>query len=312
MKEQKKNLKILLGILAVLIILFFVAKQMNVQKKENDEKKREAEKVMVYTTDDLQKISYQDVTGKSMEFQKVDDTWTYAVDPEIEMDQSVIQMMEETFSNIRAVREITTPDELEDYGLQSPFYMLTLKDKTGEEVKLSIGSPAGENYYARREDQDTVYTVSPELVGEMVFDLSKVTIKEQFVSVTENNYEKQIVTKPDGTEILYDKNNEALKDQIHTITSGYEGMYFHECVDYHVTEETLHKYGLEEGERTKVVLTYRSGQDNADENELTYYVGGKDDTDMYYYVQLDGSLRVNKVSQEEIDKVLAKVVYEKE
>ena len=310
MKQQQKSLKILLGVLAVLLVLLFAAVGINSNKEKEKAEKADAQKIYLYQTDGLKRISYEDSEGRSMNYVKDENTWKYENDPAIEMDQDVIQIMESSFSNIQALKKISKPDELKDYGLETPSYILTLEDDEGKVDRILVGDPSGENYYMKKENSDTVYTVAPELVGHMVWDLSMVTKKEQFVSVTENNFVKELITTSDGKEVLYEKDNETLADEIDTITGGYAGMYFNECVDYHVTEDTLHDYGLAENERTKVVLTYQDTQDDNVEKNLTYYVGSADDTGTYYYVQLEGSLRVNKVTQEEIDKVLCKVIYE--
>ena len=310
MKEQQKNFKILLSVLIVLLVLFFVVSGINSKKEKEEAKDKEAAKVYLYQADGLKKMSYKDSEGQTMRFIKEDNIWKYEDDPVIEMDQDVLQIMESSFSNIQAVKEIKNPDEPEDYGLSEPTYTLIVEDEDGKTDQILIGDPSGDNYYMKKAGSDSVYTVAPELVGHMVWELSMVTTKEQFVSVTENNFVKELVATPDGKETLYERDNETLENEINTITSGYAGMYFSECVDYHVTEDTIRDYGLAEDQRTKVVLTYQDPQDDNEEKELTYYVGSLDDSGTYYYVQLDGSLRVNKVTQDEIDQVLCKVIYE--
>lgn len=310
MKERQKNIGLLLGVLAVLLVVFFIAKGINANSKKEEAKNKEAQKIYLYEADSLSRISYEDSDGQTMEYNKEGDVWKYTKDPAIEMDQDVMQMMEITFSGIQAVKKIDDPDPLPDYGLETPAYTLTLVDNKGKETKILIGNPAGENYYMKKAGSDKVYTAGSEIVEQMVWDVSKVTVKEKFVSVTENNFIKQLVTLPDGSETLYEKDNAALKDEINTITGGYSGMYFSECVDYHVTEDTIHNYGLGEGERTKVVLTYQNPENEKEDKEVTFYIGSKDETGSYYYVQLDGSLRINKVTQEEIDRILCKVIYE--
>lgn len=310
MKEQQKSFKILLSVLVVLLVLFFIVSGINSKKEKEEAKNKEASKIYLYQADGLKKMSYKDREGQTMRFIKEDNIWKYEDDPEIEMDQDVLQIMESSFSNIQAVKEITDPDAPEDYGLSEPTYTMIVEDEDGKTDQILIGDPSGDNYYMKKAGSDSIYTVAPELVGHMVWELSMVTTKEQFVSVTENNFVRERITTPDGKETLYEKDNETLADQINTITGGYAGMYFNECVDYHVTEDTIRDYGLAEDQRTKVVLTYQDPQDDDEEKELTYYVGSLDDTGTYYYVQLDGSLRVNKVTQDEIDRVLCKVIYE--
>lgn len=51
-------------------------------------------------------------------------------------------------------------------------------------------------------------------------------------------------------------------------------------------------------------LTYKDTSDDDKEKTVTFYVGSKDDSVTYYYVQMDGSQRVSRVLIDTVDKAL--------
>ena len=239
-----------------------------------------------------------------MSFVKEDDTWEYAPDTTIVLTESTMKNMEDTFSDIRAVKEIKDPDDLSDYGFDSPEYEITLTGKDGEAHKFLIGNASGENYYFMEDGAKKVYTVSSDLISEMVWQLADVAEKDSFVTVTSDNFVKETVTKPGEEAKTYETDNDDQKDTVTSITTALAGFYFTDCADYHVTDATLGNYGLAEDQRTKVELTYKDTSDDDKEKTVTFYVGSKDDSATYYYVQMDGSQRVSRVLIDTVDKAL--------
>ena len=95
---------------AVLVLLsgvYFLLKSQN--EKQQQEAQREAAKIPVTKDMDLQKISYTDGTD-TMTFCK-EENWIWEAEPEITLDQDVMTVMEETFSNLTADRELTGVDD---------------------------------------------------------------------------------------------------------------------------------------------------------------------------------------------------------
>ena len=260
--------------------------------------------VHIFETDSLESIEYKEASGEEMSFVKEDDTWEYAPDTTIALTESSMQNMEDAFSDIQAVKEIKNPDGLSDYGFDSPEYNLTLTGKDGEAHKFLIGNASGENYYFMEDGTEKVYTVSADLISEMVWQLADVAEKDSFVTVTSDNFVKETVTKPGDEVKTYEADNEDQEDTVTSIMTALSGFYFTDCADYHVTDATLGNYGLAEDQRTKVELTYKDTSDDDKEKTVTFYVGSKDDSATYYYVQMDGSQRVSRVLIDTVEKAL--------
>ena len=138
----------------------------------------------------------------------------------------------------------------------------------------------------------------------MVWQLADVAEKDSFVTVTSDNFVKETVTKPGEEAKTYETDNDDQKDTVTSITTALAGFYFTDCADYHVTDATLGNYGLAEDQRTKVELTYKDTSDDDKEKTVTFYVGSKDDSATYYYVQMDGSQRVSRVLIDTVEKAL--------
>ena len=287
MEKKTRTIGILLLVLLVLLITFFGLKKWNTSE-----------------TDSLESIEYKEASGEEMSFVKEDDTWEYAPDTTIALTESSMQNMEDAFSDIRAVKEIKNPDDLSDYGFDSPEYNLTLTGKDGEAHKFLIGNASGENYYFMEDGTEKVYTVSADLISEMVWQLADVAEKDSFVTVTSDNFVKETVTKPGDEVKTYEADNEDQEDTVTSIMTALSGFYFTDCADYHVTDATLGNYGLAEDQRTKVELTYKDTSDDDKEKTVTFYVGSKDDSATYYYVQMDGSQRVSRVLIDTVEKAL--------
>ena len=304
MQKKTRTMGILLLVLIVLLVTFFGLKKWNTSKSEKEEKKKENAVVHIFETDSLEAIAYKEASGEEMSFVKEDDTWEYAPDTTIVLTESTMKNMEDTFSDIQAVKEIKDPDDLSDYGFGLPEYEIMLTGKDGEEHKFLIGNASGENYYFMEEGDDKVYTVSSDLISEMVWQLADVAEKDSFVTVTSDNFVKETVTKSGEEAKNYETDNDDQKDTVTSITTALAGFYFTDCADYHVTDATLGNYGLAEDQRTKVELTYKDTSDDDKEKTVTFYVGSKDDSATYYYVQMDGSQRVSRVLIDTVDKAL--------
>ena len=159
-------------------------------------------------------------------------------------------------------------------------------------------------YYFMEDGTEKVYTVSADLISEMVWQLADVAEKDSFVTVTSDNFVKETVTKPGDEVKTYEADNEDQEDTVTSIMTALSGFYFTDCADYHVTDATLGNYGLAEDQRTKVELTYKDTSDDDKEKTVTFYVGSKDDSATYYYVQMDGSQRVSRVLIDTVEKAL--------
>lgn len=295
--KKYKSLVILLTVLVVLVVAYVVTGQL---KKKSAEKENEQKQIAVLDMSDITSIQYTNGTN-TMSFIKEGGTWYSESDKEFPLQQSSLKTMAETFGTLSANRELTDGDTLADYGLEEPQYTITLKDADGEQQNIYTGNAAGEDYYMTVGDKEKIYTVDYSVVNAMNFDLDSMLQKDTFPSIGADNIKKVTITKV-GETTEYDADNSDQSDDITAIGGGLGAAYFVDCVDYSVQVDELAQYGLDEAQRTTVTVVYTDSDDK--EQTFILYVGGRDESDAYNYVQMDGSKMVNTMTKETVNSIL--------
>ena len=297
--KKYKSLVILLTVLVVLVVAYVVTGQL---KKKSAEKENEQKQIAVLDMSDITSIQYTNGTN-TMSFIKEGGTWYSESDKEFPLQQSSLKTMAETFGTLSANRELTDGDTLADYGLEEPQYTITLKDADGEQQNIYTGNAAGEDYYMTVGDKEKIYTVDYSVVNAMNFDLDSMLQKDTFPSIGADNIKKVTITKV-GETTEYDADNSDQSDDITAIGGGLGAAYFVDCVDYSVQADELAQYGLDEAQRTTVTVVYTDSDDK--EQTFILYVGGRDESDAYNYVQMDGSKMVNTMTKETVNSITMK------
>ncbi len=321
---MKKNKLFLLMVLIGILLLVYIGISgvQNYQEKQK-EKSEEAAQIHMVSADALSKISYSDGTD-NMSFVKENDSWYYDEDHEIPIKQSSLDSLASSLMELTAVRELEDPDALSDYGLTSPQYEISFTDAEGSAHTLHIGDAAGENLYASLDEESRVYTITSDLTDSLSFDLSSLVENDSVPHIGSSNLKKVEITK--GEESRYYTDADSLTE----LAGGFGAFKLTSPVDYHVTEDTLADYGLDEENRTKVVASYEESADDAassqsedsedssdtsdsaadsevtdsaSEKEFILYLG-KETDDYYRYVMVDGSKMVYKVSTAVIDNMI--------
>lgn len=299
-KKKRNNIIALLAVLIVLLLIFGGVQKWNATKEENEKAEEEAARIYAFEAEEIEKIAYSD-GEKNWSFEKENGTWIYSTDPQIALVQDTMTGMEEAFSQIEAVKEIEDPDNIADYGLAEPQYQIVITDN-GTEHTLLIGDSTGDNYYFMEAGGEKVYTVASSLATELLWEMSDLAEKDTFPYVAQDDFVKMVVTLPNGTEHVYDSADETQEETVSSIASSFATTYFTDCADYHVTDETLADYGLDAATRSKVTVTH---QVDGEEQEEVLYIGSLDEDGTYYYVQLEGSLKVNRVLKASVEAMIS-------
>lgn len=295
--KKHKSLVMLLSVLVVLIAAYVAVSQLN--KKSDNEQDKKTE-IKVESLADITSIQYTNGT-ETMEFVKEDDMWYSASDRNFPLQQSSVETIVNAFESLTANRELKDADALADYGLEEPQYTVILKNADGKEQKIYIGNTAGEDYYMTLDQKEKIYTVGYEVVNALNFDLDSMLQREAFPSIGADEIRKVTVVK-DGVTTEYDAANEEQAEDITAIGGGLGAAYFTDCADYSVASEELSQYGLDEAHRTTVTVVY-AGEDDKEET-FVLYVGARDETDAYNYVQMEGSRMVNTMTKEVVNNIL--------
>lgn len=294
--KQYRGILVLAGVLVVLAGCYAGLKAYNHHQEKAEEEQAEAQKVYLVKTKGLTSVSYTDGTSE-MGFLKEDGTWYYEKDREVPMDEEKIEQITGTLSALSAVRELQKPDDLSDYGLDAPAYTVTYVTEDGEEGTVEIGSMTGENYYAKTEASDAVYTITDDLVYNLSFELREFVANDTVPSISSGNLTKVTVTEG-GTTTEYKED-----DDITELAGGWGTLSLTDLADCHVTEDTLQNYGLENGGQIQATAAYKD-QSTGKKKEFTVHIGSADADGANRYVMVDGSVLVYKVSSDIVDNMI--------
>ena len=133
--KKKKGPLILIGVLVLLLILYFALSTWN---KKQDSKEEETVKVTDLKTSEITGVKYDLGTGE-MNFEKDGDTWHYTADKDFPLRQSYPKTVADAMGQLSADRELEDADALEEYGLDHPTYTVTLTDEDGTVTTIKVG-----------------------------------------------------------------------------------------------------------------------------------------------------------------------------
>lgn len=293
--KQKKSMILLLGILAVLLVLYFGLQAFNSSKDKQKEKEAKQSEVYVTDEDELSQFSYVSAADdKEMGFVKEQEQWKAASDQEIPLIQSQIETIADTIASLKATRKLTSPDAKSDYGFDTPAYTIQFTNGEKKESTLYIGGTAGEDYYACRDGSEDIYTIDSTLVSALVFDIDSLVQKDTVPSISSGNLKKVEVTQSGETK-TFDSD-----EDIAELAGGLGTLMLDTCVNYHVSDEETASYGLDEASRITVKAVYQDA-DTKEKDTLIMYIGNKDADGANRYVRLDGSDIVYSVSSDVVE-----------
>lgn len=298
--KKKKSLFILLGILVVLLFVYFGLQAWNERREQQAEEEEKASEVRVtdIDADAIEAISF-DVGNGEMSFVKEEDTWYDASDRDFPLDQTYPENMVNAMGQLTADRELSGGDELADYGLEEPAYTVELTESDGTVTDIYFGNTTGDYYYVTVNDTGTVYTVSTTAIEDLNYTLDDMAQLDDYPSIGSGNLLKEVITQ-NGETTTYDSENEDQTEDIAAVAGGLGAVTLSEAADYSVEDKDLAGFGLDENTRITVEATYT---EDDEENILTLYIGNEDD-DGNRYVMINDSRIVYLISTEVCDNIL--------
>lgn len=293
--KKKKGPLILIGVLVLLLILYFALSTWN---KKQDSKEEETVKVTDLKTSEITGVKYDLGTGE-MNFEKDGDTWYYTADKDFPLRQSYPKTVSDAMGQLSADRELEDADALEEYGLDHPTYTVTLTDEDGTVTTIKVGNATGNDYYATVDDTEKVYTIPATSLDDIQTELDQIAQLDTYPSIGSGNLKKEVITQ-NGETTTYDSENEDQAEDVAAVAGGFGAVKLSEAADYSVDDADLAGYGLDATSRITVEVTYTS--DDEDQT-MTLYIGGENGSGDRY-VMMNDSRIVYLISDEICNNIL--------
>lgn len=287
--KKKKGPLILIGVLVLLLILYFALSTWN---KKQDSKEEETVKVTDLKTSEITGVKYDLGTGE-MNFEKDGDTWYYTADKDFPLRQSYPKTVADAMGRLSADRELEDADALEEYGLDHPTYTVTLTDEDGTVTTIKVGNATGNDYYATVDDTEKVYTIPATSLDDIQTELDQIAQLDTYPSIGSGNLKKEVITQ-NGETTTYDSENEDQAEDVAAVAGGLGAVKLSEAADYSVDDADLAGYGLDATSRITVEVTYTSDDEN---QTMTLYIGGENGSGDRY-VMINDSRIVYLISDE--------------
>ena len=258
MKNRKKALIIAIICLAAAAVLYLLVVKMN-QKEANSESDDSDDSLVISSVDSGQitAISYEK-DGKSLSFRKEDGTWYNAEDKSFPVDQDSLTTMTNALGAVSATRKLDSPEDLSEYGLDSPVLTVRYMASDGKEAEFTVGdtNDAAGGSYLKISGDDAVYLVASDFADTFNSDIYQLADMESFPTITSDSitdinvksgsHTLEIKNDSDGGRIVLENGEEkencassSVTQFINTVT----GITFKSHVEYNCQD--LSKYGLD-------------------------------------------------------------------
>lgn len=187
MQKQKKQMVCLLVLLVIFIAAFCGTKVYQQKQQEKEEKQTEADKKYVTQTDvsDITAFSYQ-IQDETLTFVKEGDQWISQDDSTVALDQSAVENLVSSMAEIEAEEVIDEPDNLSEYGFDTPVNVLTYTTADGT-VTLTVGmeNTITSQYYLTKSDDDRLYLVADDFPSPFTKTLDELKDTSEDTETTE-------------------------------------------------------------------------------------------------------------------------------
>lgn len=309
--KRQKNLLILLAVLAglCLAILLAAGVQKHIDKIATIDKD-----IVDLNADSVTKISWTS-GGKTLTYEKTDDTWQQSDDAAFPVDQEKLQELLQRFAPLNAGFEISDVQDYSQYGLDAPEVTVTLTTTEGDTVvKFGNFSTMDSKRYVTLGD-GTVYLIADDVAGDLSTDRDvylRADSVPEYDTVTGITAAGEVVFTaqylPDATPLYTDtydyyavdgENYTALSTKkIESFLSDLAALPYSDYATYQASQENLADYGLD---TPTVTYTVQYTQDNTD-GSFALALGKKGDA---CYARMNDSEIIFKLTEDAYNSLTA-------
>ena len=333
MKKKKKKTLVLLCVCLVILVGAYAAVMVYNQKETNQEQETVADDTVkiLETEGTISEIKVESQDG-TMNFILKDDVWYEESNPDFNIRQSSLLNMAGVFTKLVATHTIEQNTEnLADYGLDKPRYVLTGTTAEGKKAVLYVGmqNTVTSEYYVYTDEIPGVYTAGAASINYFTRDMMDFAELPEYPYVTEGNF-LSLETKNNGEHMKAEVLSESDYDMsgllmwyvtepfeheyvahtttLDTILSAVSELSYSKAAAFNASAGELEAMGLAEPVK-ELAFTYKESEtesENAKDETLSYHLYiGNDNGNGYYYVQEKDSKLVMLMNKSSLDTILA-------
>ena len=261
---KRKKIKLALSVAALVVLsVSYAGIKIYVRNQKEAESDATDDTEIIYSADADQINAIEFLTdGQETTFEKNEDgVWTCKREPEFPVNQSSIENLKGYLCELSSQRTLTDVENMEQYGLDDPQNIITVRTEDGDSFNLEVGeeNTSVNAFYAKQKENDqTVYLISSSIIEEFSDNLYDYAQMDEFPFISSTDiYEIQLKSEKEGDYLLTKNESDnfwyvttaELSDKADSakasgISSSVGSLSFSAMADYHC--EDLSKYGLED------------------------------------------------------------------
>jgi len=330
MKKKKKKKGLVIGCLLLLLLVALYALILIINREKPESITDSKVNLLSMNRDEIVKISYTK-EEKTYTFDYIENYWVSEEKPEETLSQSYLINIRNLFTGTDAEGVVDTKTQnLENYGLDKPSYILTAVTAAGEEQTLCIGNfnSSVDQYYAYTNTVEGVYLVSKRVVTYLDYSLDDMISTESLPNMSGSNItkfeqtwngetislERKEGSVYDASDVLIWFMTTGFSHEVGCSTSTLETLFnnvaelsYRKTVASGVTEADLAQYGL----AAPAGSLYIEYTDSTTGTMQTFrLLIGTVAEEKYYYVKEAQSDKVFTMAKDSLDDILNHTKYD--
>ncbi len=336
-KKKTKTLVLLVVLLAVLAGAYAAVMAYNKKPsgEENQTTVQEDSATVLALEGTVTEMTVESENGM-LEFVLKDEVWSEKNNQGFTMKQTALNSMAGVFANLSATHTIEQATEnLSEYGLDDPQYILTAKTAEGNQAVLYVGmqNTMTLEYYVYAENVPGVYTVGATSINYFARDLMDFAELPEFPEVEEGNFLSLEIRNGEDymktetlTESAYDMSGlltwyvtepfeheyVAHTTTLDTIMTAISELSYNKAAAFDPDEAELAEMGLDKPQM-ELAFTYTQPEEDTAETEADpediksyrLYIGNEKEESGYYYVREEGSALVLLMNKSSLDGIMS-------
>lgn len=277
--KKKKGLIAGIVILLILIGVYIGLKVAGPKEKEEQTEEKEITAFEV-EVENISQVSIEN-DGVLYTFVKEEDTWKYAEDENLPLNQDIISNIISGLTSVKAQRELTDVENFADYGLSEPKLRATITAKNNEQTVLNFGddNEAISGTYMSIGNNEQIYLVNSSLKTDLQFEKNDLAKMEELPQIAVGNIKKIEISSESGVKTLQEEEVGGLwtlykedgsqvsvdTSKVNDYMNYFSSLSLMKFISYDISD--LSAYGLDNPK--KITVSYEEEQESEDASEET-------------------------------------------